>query len=76
MITSLQNGDIVTIDPISPDVVNGVTLRGAVNKPKRSAWFEGMRIKDLIPKRESLVSQSSIRKLNETVFNTLLKLPL
>lgn len=69
LITSLQNGDIVTIDPISPDVVNGVTLRGAVNKPKRSAWFEGMRIKDLIPNRESLVSQSSFRKINETLFD-------
>ncbi|MEY3518594.1 MAG: hypothetical protein RLZ89_1454, partial [Pseudomonadota bacterium] len=69
LITSLQNGDIVTIDSISPDIVNGVTLRGAVNKPKRSAWFEGMRIKDLIPNRESLVSQSSIRKVNETLFD-------
>ena len=69
LITSLQNGDIVTIDSISPDIVNGVTLRGAVNKPKRSAWFEGMRIKDLIPNRESLVSQSSIRKANETLFD-------
>jgi len=69
LITSLQNGDIVTIDSISPDIVNGVTLRGAVNKPKRSAWFEGMRIKDLIPNRESLVSQSSIRKINETLFD-------
>ena len=69
LITSLQDGDIVTIDPISPDLINGVTLRGTVNKPKRSAWFEGMRIKDLIPNRESLVSQSSIRKINETLFD-------
>jgi protein involved in polysaccharide export with SLBB domain len=69
LITSLQDGDIVTIDPISPDLINGVTLRGTVNKPKRSAWFEGMRIKDLIPNRESMVSQSSIRKINETLFD-------
>ena len=67
--TALQSGDLVTIDSISPDVINGVTLRGVVNKPKRSPWFEGMRIKDLIPNRESLVSQTAIRKINETLFD-------
>ena len=67
--TPLQSGDSVNIEAIAPDVINGVTLRGVVSKPKRSPWFEGMHIKDLIPNRESLVSQDAVRKLNETLFD-------
>ena len=43
--------------PISPRFVNSVTLRGNVASPGRYPWHEGMRIADLIPNREFLITR-------------------
>ena len=67
--TVLRNGDLLTILSITPELSNAVTLRGSVAQPVRVGWRDGMRIKDLIPNREALISRDSIRRQNETLFD-------
>jgi protein involved in polysaccharide export with SLBB domain len=55
--TPLANGDIVRIDPIISDYRETVTLRGSVANPGRFRWRQGMRLSDLMPDRDSLVSR-------------------
>jgi len=56
--TPLANGDIVRIDPIISDYRETVTLRGSVATPGRFRWCQGMRLSDLMPDRDSLVSRN------------------
>jgi polysaccharide biosynthesis/export protein len=55
--TRLVDGDIVRIDPITSNYRDTVTLRGAVANPGRFRWSIGMRLSDLIPDRDSLVTR-------------------
>jgi protein involved in polysaccharide export with SLBB domain len=55
--TVLSDGDILHIDPILPAYDKTVTLRGNVANPGRFSWHPGMRLSDLIPDRDSLVSR-------------------
>lgn len=55
--TTLDDGDILRIDPILPAYNKVVTLRGNVANPGRFGWHEGMRLSDLIPDVDSLVSR-------------------
>jgi polysaccharide export outer membrane protein len=52
----LKDGDLLRIFPLSLKFENAVTLRGNVAAPGRYVWKEGMRISDLIPSRESLIT--------------------
>lgn len=67
--TPLSNGDLITVHAISPELGNAVTLRGNVALPIRAAWREGMRVRDLIPNRETLISRESVRRQNEVLFD-------
>ena len=69
MQTALQNGDLLTFYPITPDMGNAVTLRGNVAQAARTPWKAGMRVSDLIPNKEALITPSSVRKLNESLFD-------
>jgi polysaccharide biosynthesis/export protein len=60
----LRDGDIVTLLPISPEFANAVTLKGHVAQPLRYAHTAGMRIRDLIPDKEALVSPDFYRRKN------------
>ncbi|ARN23352.1 polysaccharide biosynthesis/export family protein [Piscinibacter gummiphilus] len=60
----LQDGDVLTLLPISPAFSNAVTLRGAVAQPLRYAHTPGMRIRDLIPDRDALISPDFYRRKN------------
>jgi polysaccharide export outer membrane protein len=60
----LQDGDVVTLLAISPAFANAVTLKGAVAQPLRYPHREGMRIRDLIPDREALISPDFYRRKN------------
>jgi protein involved in polysaccharide export with SLBB domain len=53
----LADGDILRIFPILPLYEKTVTIRGNVANPGRFAWHPGMRLSDLIPDRESLLSR-------------------
>jgi protein involved in polysaccharide export with SLBB domain len=67
--TALRNGDLLTVSAILPELSNAVTLRGNVTQPIRLAWKQGMRVRDLIPNKEALISRDSIRRQNETLFD-------
>jgi protein involved in polysaccharide export with SLBB domain len=69
MQTALQNGDLLTFYPITPDMGNAVTLRGNVAQAAIMPWKPGMRVSDLIPNKEALITPSSVRKQNETLFD-------
>ncbi len=60
----LKDGDILRVFPISPQVDNAVTLRGNVAYPGRYQWHEGMRVSDLIPSRESLLTREYWNRQN------------
>lgn len=53
----LKDGDVLTLFPISPQFANAVTLRGNVAAPLRYAFKPGMRIRDLIPDKDALITR-------------------
>lgn len=55
--TALQPGDILRVLSIVPKYQKTVTLRGNTANPGRFAWHEGMRLSDLIPDRDSLLTR-------------------
>jgi polysaccharide biosynthesis/export protein len=55
--TPLADGDIVRIDPIASDYRETVTLRGSIANPGHFRWHPGMRLSDLLPDRDSLVTR-------------------
>ena len=60
----LADGDIVNFTAISPKFENSVTLRGNVASPGRYPWRLGMRISDLIPNREFLITREYWKQQN------------
>lgn len=53
---SLVDADLVRIRTRAPSFDKTVTLRGNVANPGRFAWHAGMRVRDLIPDKESLLT--------------------
>lgn len=53
----VRDGDLVTVYAVSPRFDNAITLRGNVAQPGRFPWRQGMRITDLLPSREALLSR-------------------
>ncbi len=60
----LRDGDVLTMLAISPKFANAVTLKGHVAQPLRYPYRPGMRIRDLIPDREALISLDFYRRNN------------
>ena len=52
----LKDGDLVRVFGISPRFENAIMIRGNVAIPGRYSWHEGVRISDLIPSREFLLT--------------------
>jgi protein involved in polysaccharide export with SLBB domain len=63
----LRDGDIVTVYSLSPRFENAITLRGNVAQPGRFPWREGIRIKDLIPEKEALLSREYLLRRMQVV---------
>ena len=61
----LQGGDIVSVTSIIDRFRDAVTLRGNVANPGRYVWHQGMRISDLIPNKEALITRNYWRKRNQ-----------
>jgi protein involved in polysaccharide export with SLBB domain len=55
--TVLQDGDILSMIAIPNQYKDAVTLRGNVANPGRYTWKPGMRVKDLIPDKDSLITR-------------------
>ena len=60
----LRDGDVVTLLEISPQFANAVTLKGHVAQPLRYPYKPGMRISDLIPDKDALISPDFYRRKN------------
>jgi polysaccharide export outer membrane protein len=56
--TLLTDGDIVRIDPIVSSYRDSVTLRGSVANPGHFRWHQGMRLSELLPERDALLSRN------------------
>jgi protein involved in polysaccharide export with SLBB domain len=56
--TPLSDGDLVRVYSIVPAYKKTVILRGNTANPGRFAWHSGMRISDLIPDKESLITRN------------------
>jgi polysaccharide biosynthesis/export protein len=63
----LADGDLLRISPLSPRFENAVTLRGNVAQPGRYPWKAGMRISDLIPSRDFLITRDFWNEQNQLV---------
>ena len=55
--TSLAGGDILRVLAVTARFQKSVTLRGNTANPGHFAWHDGMRLSDLIPDRDSLLSR-------------------
>ena len=56
--TKLDDGDIIRVFSIVPAYRKTVILRGNIANPGIFAWHPGMRISDLIPDKESLITRN------------------
>lgn len=63
----LKDGDLVSVFPISPRFENAVTLRGKVAAPLRYPYKPGMRLRDLIPERDALITADYYARKNLAV---------
>ncbi len=66
--TPIKNGDILRVMPVAARIHDVVTLRGNVANPGRFPWRAGMRLRDIIPDKESLVTEQYWRKRNSLGF--------
>ncbi len=64
---AMKDGDLVSVLAILPKFENAVTLRGNVATPLRYPHRTGMRIRDLIPDKEALVTPDYYRRKNLAV---------
>lgn len=65
----MRDGDVLTMLGISPAFANAVTLQGTVAAPLRYRWFEGMKILDLIPEADALITPDYYKRKNLLVQN-------
>jgi protein involved in polysaccharide export with SLBB domain len=63
----MRDGDLLTLLALPPRFANAVTLRGPVAQPLRVPHTAGMRIRDLIPDRDALISPDFYRRKNQLV---------
>jgi len=64
---TLKDGDVLNVTSITPDFSNAVVLRGNVDQAVRAPFKAGMRISDLIPNRQYLITRNSIKRQNNAV---------
>jgi protein involved in polysaccharide export with SLBB domain len=62
--TVIRDGDVLRVFSITPRFEKTVTLRGNLANPGRFAWKEGLRLSDIIPDRESLLTNNYWRNRN------------
>ncbi len=62
--TRVGDGDLLYVSTVLPRFANAVTLRGNVANPGRFPWHAGMRLRDVIPDKESLITSDYWKKHN------------
>jgi protein involved in polysaccharide export with SLBB domain len=63
--TPLQQADLLRVLPISPQFQNIVTLRGNVAETGRFSWHPGMKLSDIIPDSQSLITRDYWERRNQ-----------
>lgn len=63
----LKDGDVLNITSIKPEFSNAVILRGNVDQAVRAPFKPGMRVSDLIPSRDYLITRASVKRQNQVV---------
>lgn len=63
----MKNGDLLSVIPITAEFSNAVTLQGSVHQALRVPFKQGMRVTDLIPSKEYLVSKASVKRRNQSL---------
>ena len=63
----MHDGDLVSVLAILPKFDNAVTLRGNVATPLRYPYHPGMRIRDLIPDKDALITPEYYRRQNQAI---------
>ena len=63
--TPLQQADILRVLPISPQFQNVVTLRGNVAQTGRFSWHPGMKLSDIIPDSQALITRDYWERRNQ-----------
>ncbi len=53
----LQDGDLLEMTAILDEYKDAITLRGNVATPGRYSWKPGMRVHDLVPNKDSLITR-------------------
>lgn len=72
---AIREADVLSIRSLSPHFERTVTLRGNVATPGRFAWREGMRLRDIIPDKEALITRDYWVKRNAQGFQPALERP-
>ena len=70
----LKDGDVLVLLPISPAFANAITLQGTVAQPLRHPWTANMRVSDLIPDRDALITPDYYKRKNKLVQSLEVKL--
>jgi protein involved in polysaccharide export with SLBB domain len=65
--TPLRDGDVVTLFAVAPQFANAITLRGNVASPLRYPYTPGMRVSQLIPDRDALITPDYYVRKNKLV---------
>lgn len=55
--TRVQDGDLLELVAVAGEFKDSVILRGNVANPGRYAWKPGMRVKDLLPSKDALITR-------------------
>ena len=61
----LQSGDILSVSSVMDRFRDAVILRGNVANPGRYVWHDGMRLSDLFPDKQSLITRDYWRRRNQ-----------
>jgi protein involved in polysaccharide export with SLBB domain len=62
--TALHDGDILRFSTQTQRFTQAVTIRGNLANPGRFAWHEGMRLTEVIPEREALLTNNYWQRRN------------
>jgi protein involved in polysaccharide export with SLBB domain len=73
--TVMQDGDLLEIDAVVSQYKDAVTLRGNVANPGRYTWKPGMRIRDLLPDKDALITRDYWLKRSQLGQPTLTYIP-
>lgn len=65
--STVKDGDIVTLQKINPGFANAVTLRGNVAAPLRYPYRQGMKLSDLLPEPDALLTADYFKRKNVLV---------